>query len=82
MASEVAVDRMSRGINIDILVYEQFMQKYAKKGESFAKALERVITTLVKDVKLPASKLREIETRIKANYAKRMAKRAQKTSRK
>ena len=78
MASEVAVDRMNRGINFDIIVSEKFMYKYAKEGESFSKALERIITGLVKDVKLPVSKLREIEARIAKNREKRMAKREEK----
>ena len=53
-------------------------QKYGREGESLASAFRRMADESVKDVRLTAESIKEIEERRQANYEKRMKAREQK----
>ena len=75
--SELDIEKSTISIRPYIEVKHKVMQSLAEEGETPAQTIVRVLTDLVKDVKLTKKNLDAVRAEIKANYDKRMARRAE-----
>ena len=71
--SELALVKCSVTMHPTLEFKYKVMQKYGRKGDNLAKALQRAIEDMTKDVKLSAASLRQMDQEMRANFEKRMA---------
>ena len=76
--NELNIEKANVVTAYDLEVIAKVKQKYGREGESLASAFRRMAEASVKDVRLTAESLKEVEERRNANYEKRMKAREQK----